>query len=293
MAAWAAIDSSRPASASPHASPRVEKIESVPNGPVSPASGAAMTERMPNSATYCVAADAVREARVGGVIARPDGPCLDHGLAGDALLQRLVGIDVPGLVVGLHLTRRVGPAEQPRLGIDEVDPGAVGAQQAGGLVDRELQHAREIRGGRDPGIDLPKRALDLGPLGELRAGPVEVLDQAHVAHRGGGVIGQRADEGDLGLVERVGAGGERAHGPEHPVARGEWRDDHRADADVLDDAVGLGGVTERGVVRVVARDHDGALGDRTTEHARRRAPAPDRGPTRGSARCGCRRRART
>ena len=42
-----------------------------------------------------IAAGPVREAVVGGVIARPDGPRLDHRLAGDALLGRFVGIDVP------------------------------------------------------------------------------------------------------------------------------------------------------------------------------------------------------
>ena len=195
------------------------------------------------------------------------GRAVDHRLAGDALLGGLVGIDVPGLVDRLDLARGVGPAEQPRPGIDEVDPRAIGAQEAGRLVDRELQHARKVGRRGDPGVDLAQRSLNLGSLGELRSRAVEVLDQAGVGHRGGGMIGQRADEGDLRLVERLRAGGERAHRPEHLVAGGERRDDHRADADVLDDAVGLGGMAERGVVLVVVRDHDGPLDQRSPEHA--------------------------
>ena len=43
-------------------------------------------------------------------------------------------------------------------------------------------------------------------------------------------------------------------------------DDHRADADVDDDAVGLGRVREGGVIHVVAGHHHGPLRDRPPEH---------------------------
>ena len=51
MAAWSAIASRTWLSLSPHASRRLVKIVRLPNGPLSPVRGAAMTERTPDAAT--------------------------------------------------------------------------------------------------------------------------------------------------------------------------------------------------------------------------------------------------
>ncbi len=51
MAAWSAIASRTWLSLSPQASRRLVKIVRLPNGPLSPVRGAAMTERTPDAAT--------------------------------------------------------------------------------------------------------------------------------------------------------------------------------------------------------------------------------------------------
>ena len=69
-------------------------------------------------------------------------------------------------------------------------------QQAGGLVDAQLEDGRQVGRGADAGRDLAQGPLDVGPVGQLATGRVEVLDQADVGHRRGGVVGQGADEPD-------------------------------------------------------------------------------------------------
>ena len=54
-----------------------------------------------------------------------------------------------------------------------------------------------------PCVDLAQRPLDLGPLGQLGAGPVQLLDQLPVGHRRAGMVRERAHEGDLRGIERV------------------------------------------------------------------------------------------
>ena len=101
------------------------------------------------------------------VVARPERPAGDDRLAGDALIEGLVGVVRPILFAGLDGPGRVGPAQQADLRVDQVDPRAIGAQQAGRLVDAELEDRRQVGGGTDPGGDLAQRPLDVGPLGEL------------------------------------------------------------------------------------------------------------------------------
>ena len=69
----------------------------------------------------------------------------------------------------------------------------------------------------------------------------------------GGMVGQRADEGDLGGVEGIGPAAERAERAVHLVAGPERGHDHRVDPDVGDDLVRALGVGERLVVGVVLR----------------------------------------
>ena len=75
-------------------------------------------------------------------------------------------------------------------------------------------------------------------------------------HGRGGMVGQRPDEADLGRAEGVRPRREGAERPEHLVAGDERRHDHRADADVADDPVGVLGVGERRVGEVVAGQDD-------------------------------------
>ena len=160
----------------------------------------------------------------------------------------LVRVVRPDAVVRLDRARRVGPAQQARTRVDQVDPRAVGLEQAGRLVDGALEDVGQVRGRRDPGIDLAQRPLDLGALGELDPRLVEVGDEPRVRGRGGGVFGERADERDLRVVEGAGPGRERPERAEHLAAADHRGDDHRADADVVDDAVGVGRVMEGRVV---------------------------------------------
>ena len=111
----------------------------------------------------------VREARVADVVAGPERPAGDDRLAGDALVERLVGVVGPILFAGLDRPGRVCPAQQTEVRVDQVDPRAVGAEQAGRLVDAELEDCRQVGRGTDPGGDLAQRALDVGPLGEFAA----------------------------------------------------------------------------------------------------------------------------
>ena len=218
-----------------------------------------------------------------GVVAGPERLTLGDRLARDALVERLVGVVGPDVVVGFERPGGVRPAEQPGAAVDEVDAGAVRAQQASRLVDRALEHVRQVRGGRDAGVDLAQAAFDLGPVGQHRAGLVEGGDQPRVGDGRGGMVGQRADQGDLGGIERVGATAERAERAVHLVAGTERGHDHGVDPDVGDDLVRAFGVGERRVVGVVLGDDDGALLDRAPEHAGPRLEDHLADPCRGCA----------
>ena len=80
---------------------------------------------------------------------------------------------------------------------------------------------------------------------------------------------------------------------EDPVAIDEGRGDHRSDADVGHDLVGLLRVAEGRVVAVVVGEHDGRAPGPRARTSRCRVPARDRGPSRDCAGSGCRRRGRS
>ena len=169
MAACAAIASSNPASASPHASRAAREGREGAERPALADEGRGHHRVDAGRFDVAVGAPAVREAIVVGVVAGPERTRVDHRLAGDALLERLVGIIGPHVIVGLDGARGVRPAQQARSRIDEVDARAIGVQQARRLVHRQLEDAREVGGRRDTGVDLAERPLDFGPLGELGA----------------------------------------------------------------------------------------------------------------------------
>ena len=220
-----------------------------------------------------VRARAVDEVRVGDVVGADVGLAGDDGLAGRADLEPVVGVLGPLGLEDLLLARRHQAAEQPRVGVDDVDARAVAVEQAEGLVDRELDDRLGIAGAGDPGAELAQAPFDDGlPLPGL-AGPIELGDQPGVGHRERRVLRERADQRDLGRGEGVGAARERAQRAEHLRPGDERRDHERAQADLVDEAVRPCRVAERRVVVVVLGDDHPALGDGLAEH-----PGADRQP---------------
>ena len=107
-------------------------------------------------------------------------------------------------------------------------------EQARGLVDDPLEDVIDIREHRDPRADLAQRPLRLRALRELGLGALELADQARVRDRGGGVVGERADEPDVRRREMVGLARVDPERAEDRVAGDERRHDHRAQARVRD-----------------------------------------------------------
>ena len=234
---WPAMVSSRAASSGPKASTRVDQTVIAPNGPWSPWSGVAMTPWIPLDSHVRVRPVPVDEVRVLEVVARDVGLAGHHGAPGRPDLERVVRVPRPLGLEDLLVARREQALEQPRLGVDDVDPGAVAVEQAEGLVDRELDDRLGIAGAGDAGAELAQRPLDdrLALAGLPRA--VELGDEPRVGHRERGVLGERADERDLGRGERVGVARERAQRPEDLHPGDQRRDDERAQPDLVDEPV--------------------------------------------------------
>ena len=86
-----------------------------------------------------------REAPIADVVAGPERSPADDGLAGDAVEAwvAVLGFDLDRQA-GVERARGVGADQPPRLRVDEFDAGAVGVEQPGRLVDRELDDGREV-----------------------------------------------------------------------------------------------------------------------------------------------------
>ena len=155
--------------------------------------------RMPTGAAHERVPDlAMRERAVGEVVARPDRPGAEDGLPGDPLVDRLVRVVRRDDVAGPLVARDVGAGELVRRRVDEVDARAVGVEQADRLVDRALEHGRQVGRRADPRGDLAQRALDVGARAASSAREwSSSLDEPGIRHRGGGMVGQRPDEGDV------------------------------------------------------------------------------------------------
>ena len=103
---------------------------------------------------------------------------------------------------------RVRPAQRVDLRVVQVDPRAVGFEQAGRLLDDLLEDLGGLEDGRHARRDLAQRPLRIGLPGDLRVRSLELLDQAGVDDGDGGVVGQRAEQRRVG-ARRTRPGGRR------------------------------------------------------------------------------------
>ena len=190
-----------------------------------------------------------------------------HGAPRGADLEPVVRVARPLRLEDLLLAGGVQPAQEPDLRIDDVDAGAVAAQEPQRLLDRVLDDRPGVARARDPGAQLAQRALDDRLAGERPLRARELVDEAGVRHRERRVVGERADQGDLGRRERVGHRREHPERPEHLLAGGHRRDDQGADPGLPHESVGRARVDERRVECVVAGDGNPPLGHGPAEHA--------------------------
>ena len=84
---------------------------------------------------------------------------------------------------------------------DEVDHRAGRAEQPDGRVDDGLQDLVLVVRRAHPAGDLAQRALGVGGPGQLLAGASQLLDQAGVGDRDGGLAGEGPDQARVGLGE--------------------------------------------------------------------------------------------
>ena len=75
------------------------------------------------------------------------------------------------------------------------------AEEARSLVDDPLEDLVDVGERRDPGSDLAQGPLGLRALRELGLRALELADQPGVRDRGGGVVGERADQPTSGAVK--------------------------------------------------------------------------------------------
>jgi hypothetical protein len=186
-----------------------------------------------------------------------------------ALADRLAGDPLPGLGLagpgdGAETGPPAGrgvvrPIEAAGHFVEDVDAGAVGVQQARGLVDRPLQDLLGMTQADDPAADLAQGALGVGTPLDVCLRAAELVDEVGVGHGRGGVVGERAHERDLLVAECFEPARERSHRSECPAAAHERRDEERVNREVADEAVGVGEMDEGGIGRVVV-GHDDLAG---------------------------------
>ena len=78
--------------------------------------------------------------------------------------------------------------------------GAIGAEQALGLLDDPFEDDVGLAHGSDPGGDVAQRAFRLGAERDRLSRSFQLLDQPGVGDGDGGLVGQAAEDG---LVDRV------------------------------------------------------------------------------------------
>ena len=182
------------------ARPRPRTPRACPSTTASPISGANAIDRMPtrsknsrcgapsgkrSSAAYS-AVTTTRRSRIARWTPDPPTPSAFHS-------DRVASSDA----------RVVRPVDLARGRVEEVDHRARRAEQPGGLVDDVLEQLGRVLDRHHPPRDLAQRALRVGgPLeGALRGG--EAVDEAGVGERDRGLAGQRVEQPERVLPERV------------------------------------------------------------------------------------------
>ncbi len=173
----------------------------------------------------------------------------------------------PGSLRALLDTGVIGPLETARHRIEEVHDGPVGPQQRGCRLHGSLQQLAAVADRGEARRQLAQRLLRGGSPRDLDSGRRDLPDQPRVGNRHGRVTRQRPDERLLGLAELVGPTDIRAERAHRLIADDDRRDDHRANAEVAGDRVGLLRVPEPLVGEVVARDVGDALRHRQSEQS--------------------------
>ena len=71
---------------------------------------------------------------------------------------------------------------------------AVGREQALGILDDPLEDLVGVGQGGDPGGDVAQRPFGLGAAGERRLRALQLVDEARVGDRDGGLLGEAAED---------------------------------------------------------------------------------------------------
>ena len=136
----------------------------------------------------------------------------------------------------------------------QLDPSAVGVEQAHRLVERALQHVAGVVDGGDARGDRAEGALGLDSM-------LELLVQARVAEHDGGLAGEGTEQLGGAVGEGVRSSRVGADRADRPLLADERRAHLRAVAGPGDPLVGARGVRERRVGEVVAGPHHAPVGD--------------------------------
>ena len=95
---------------------------------------------------------------------------------------------------------------------------AVGAEQAPGLLDDAVEDDVGLAQGGDPGGDVAQRPLRLGARATRGLRPLELLDEAGVGDRDGGLVGQAAEDRLVDVVEGVPVAAKTSIAPSGPAS---------------------------------------------------------------------------
>ena len=162
-------------------------------------SGAAITEWIPAARTKAsrsalwVNRSSSRYSPGPGRRVAADGQPRDADVRVDGDVLEQVG-RVRGPGAGLVVRPRLGHA----LAVDQVDRHAARLEQPGRRVDDRLEDLALVAHRADARRDLAQRPLRVGGLGEGGLGPRELVDEARVRDRDGGLAGERPDQADVG-----------------------------------------------------------------------------------------------
>ena len=231
MAAWSARPWSRSSSSAWKSRGVADETASVPmTSPPGARSGAAAIPRRPSRSATVDVVGLLRDPRVGEVVDGRDRHALLGGQAVDPAAEREPHAQQP--VAGLG----VGAAGDDDR--DEVRPvvghpgqvGAVGAEQALGLLDDPLEDDVGLAQGGDAGGDVAQRAFGLGAPRDRLPRALQLLDEPGVGDGDGGLVGEAAEDRLVDRVEGVALVAVHLDRPERALVADDRRDDEVADA---------------------------------------------------------------